>query len=178
MGTDDQVSIWQEIVNRFRGTASDFQKKHDEMLYYLNTIKNYPQPVQDEFNELLNRGDTIKTVIQRTTQTIDTVAQWLSDQFGGVNANQFGAIQFLPIATVAIAVTLLGRWITETIKFITKINEIERLQRDQNMTADQAYKQVQTLETSFFNIGFLKPLLPILILGAVFILLPKIKRLR
>lgn len=181
MGNNDQLNIWQEIVNRFKNVATQFQQKHDEMLYYLNTIQNYSPEIQREYKSLLSHGDLIKSVIQKTTNTIDSVAQWISSTFSGylkqdVNINQLGGIQFLPIAVVAGSVALLGKWISDVIILFAKLNEIERLQQTENLTPKQAYDRVSELEGGF-NLNFLKPLTPILLLGFAFLIIPQIKRL-
>lgn len=177
--TEEQISYWDKTVNEFRAHIAEFTLNYNNLLAYQGELSNFAPEIQQEYQQLMGRGDTIRNTIETVTQKINEAANWISETFGIGSANQLGLAQFLPFAVVAGSITLITKWIKDAIELQTRFSELRRLQGE-GMSADQAANVVsKTAGAGWFSNfkGALMPIIPIMVLGIAFYFGPQIKRL-
>lgn len=164
----DRPSTMQAFRNRvekFWQTFNNLQAKENEV----------PSHLRDEYNNIMERGGTIRQTVETLTNTYDAVAEWLSDIFGLNGADMgldgvmykdalrgnLGAVQFVPLAIIVSSSAFIVKWLKDAYTMERKLNEYQRLQNE-GYSADRAAEIVEKTITGpgFLNLGVnMKPLL-------------------
>lgn len=121
---------------------------------------------RDEYNDLMNRGVTIRKSVEGITGAIDKAAglytdvkDWLSERF------TFGIIPLIPVAGALIAVSAMTKWISDAYQLNKRFEQVQQL-INQGMTPQRAADAVKTLNKSgFFTVGGMAKVVPLLLAG-------------
>lgn len=165
------ISDWRKTINDFRRGARKFLNDVETLRAQEATISRYPQ-LADQYDELMERSETIYNTIVNLTSKVDKVAQWLgvdTDNIEDGDLRGLNAVGFLiPIAVVAAAVAAMGKWASDVYIFNKRLDEIKRLE-SRGMSPEKAaaiaIKRPSGIIASLGGNVF-RPLVPILIVGA------------
>ena len=160
----------QGIIERFKARIAEFQEWFTRLGQVGDRV---PPEMMGEYENLISRGSTIQSTIDTITGGIDKAVSWFKGAFGLdavtlAKRGQLGAIPLLPVAAISGAMALIGYWITDTMQFIRRMDEFERL-RAQGVPPDEAAKAVQTTATAppLFGMDIQQLVIPLVILGGV-----------
>ncbi len=160
----------QGIIERFKARIAEFR----DLFARLRGVSNQvPAELQGEYHDLISRGSTIQSTIDTITGGINKAVDWFKGAFGMdavgmARQGQLGLIPLLPVAAITASLALIGYWITDTMKFIKKMNQFEEL-RAQGVSASEAAQAVQTTAEGppIFGVNMQQWVLPLVIFGGV-----------
>ncbi len=160
----------QGLIERFKARIAEFR----EVFARLRGIgEQIPAPMQGEYQDLINRGNTIESTITTVTDGINTAVNWFRGAFGldAVNMaqrGQLGLIPLLPVAAITGALALIGYWITDTMAFMKRVDAMVALVQ-QGYTPTEAAEAVKEAATKppIFGLDLQQWIVPALILGGV-----------
>lgn len=150
--TQEDVS-W---LDKFKAEAVRFRNAFNSLVSLESYAATRPE-LQAEYNALYSRGETIKKTIDYITRTVDSVTGFFSKAWGSASStfkNFFGlsgvparfspmagpgelqmyarpglgALPLIPIAVIASAVALMGKWASDVYLFERKATEQKRIE--------------------------------------------------
>ncbi len=160
----------QGIIERFKRRIAEFR----DLLARLRAVGDrVPAGMQGEYQDLLNRGNTIDGTIDALTGAIDKAVSWFKGAFG-LNAvtmarnGELGAIPLLPVAAITGAMTLIGYWYTDTQMFIKRVDAVLELV-GRGFTPEQAITTVKEagLKPPLLGFNIQQWVIPLVILSGV-----------
>jgi len=175
------------VIDQFKKQARDFWRLYTTMGDDARFVATQNNSVQKEYADLMSRGQTIRSGVERATSVvdgagsmIDSARNWFSDTFGlsglryaeGLAGTQLGFIPLIPIAVVAGSLALIGKWVNDALVFNRRINEMKRLQ-SQGMTPNQAANIIDKIMPKGFGASVTGLVMPIALVGAI-VLLPRL----
>lgn len=137
------MQAFRDRVNKFWSMYTQLENKREEV----------PENLKSEYDGLMQRGGRIRATIESVTNTYDAVAEWVSDVFGFSGADMgldgvvwgdavrgnLGAVQFVPLAVIAGASTLIVKWLKDAYTMERKLSEVKRL-------TDKGYDEARATE--------------------------------
>lgn len=160
----------QGIIERFKARIAEFTSLFSRLS---GVGSNVPPEMRGEYETLISRGTTIQSTIDNLTGGINTAVDWFRGAFGldavgMARRGELGVLPLLPVAAISGAMALIGYWITDTMKFIKKMDQFEQM-RAQGVPAAEAAQAVQTAGAGMpiFGIDLQRWIVPMAILGGV-----------
>ena len=162
------------MIEAFKTRARDFWSQWELLGNKQQDIKKLSPEIQKEYNDLLERGSTIRNSVETVTGLIDKATaayqsskEWISDLFG-LGENGLGFLPVLiPVAVIAGSLAAMGKWLSDAYQFNRKMEEIEKLQARgvDPVTASKIIDRVTPAGLSLTtSLG-----LPVLLIGGFFI---------
>lgn len=161
--TDD----WKKAVIDFRARAGQFLKDVETLRAQRTEInKKYPAFKRD-YNELIERSDTIYNTISKVTKGVDKVAEWLGLDMSNIESSQMGAIPLIPIAIITGAIAAMGKWASDVYIFNQRLAEVKRLEAKGISPARASQIAIKAPAGAMESLGrnVLGPIVPIVLLG-------------
>jgi len=116
--------------------------------------------------KLIERAGFVRATIEKVTHGIDYVYSIWDSVFGGNSVSGVGAlgiIPLVPIVVIAGAGSAITYWITDALKFLKRVDEVEKL-KSEGISTQQAYAIVNR-EGGL--IGFMRAALPVAVIGGI-----------
>lgn len=161
---------WLSAVATLRAKAAEFENLSYQVkdTYYIAV--NDPKLLK-EYESLLFKGDIIKKTIQTVTSGVDIIFKGYSTMLSSVEIEQdnLGFIPLVPIAVILSAIGAITYWISDSVKYLNKINEIKRVE-SQGYSTKEAYKIIQGDEKGFIE-KMLEPKFLLIGSGLLFVFL-------
>jgi hypothetical protein len=172
------------LLEKFKAKAQEFRDAYTALMSRQSYVAQRPE-LKAEFDALYSRGSTIKRTIEALTRTVDQITGFFSQawsgasgavkQFFGLNgarpAASLGLVQLLPIAAIAGAVALMGKWVSDVYLFERKVTEQKRLEGT-GLAPHQASEIVRGMSAGSGFLGILDGFkMPLLLVGGGFIFL-------
>jgi hypothetical protein len=171
--TPANKSEWLGVIDTFRAKAREFSTIYSDL--YKRDPKKYPT-LAAQRAELLARGSTIKNTVEKITGGVDKVWSFLKSTFGfsGFDeVEELGVVPLIPIAIVAAAITLMGKWLKDAYTLKMQFDRYDQLTA-KGVSPERAADIVKGVVGGggfFESIG---KAVPLILLGvAVVIILPR-----
>lgn len=161
---------WYNLVGQFKQRAREFMAVWNTLQSKASDVSRFPA-LQKEYADLNRRAGFIKTSITKITNTVDSIMGWFRSVFGlsGVESLEgLGILPLLPIAIIAGALTLIGKWISDVYIFNKKLEEQKRLEPLVGVT--QASRIVQRTGPQGMFASFGRNIMPVLLIGGALLL--------
>lgn len=160
-----EAQQWTDAVNKLKSSAADFVSLLARVNDTGPLVIDNPE-LRAERARLIERAGIVRGTIEKVTQGIDYVhSVW--DQVFGDNAvnglSNLGIIPLVPVVVIAGAGAGITYWITDAVKFLKRVDEVEAL-KSEGMTAREAYAIVDREKGV---IGFLRSVSPLIAVGAL-----------
>lgn len=128
-------------LDRFKDAINSFKQAYQRLMNIDMSNINNPQ-LQREHSALTKKAQSIKSTVEKITKTIDGVVGWFGDMFGlsdvpdhaidGINNynphSPMGIAFLIPIAAIAGALSLIGKFVSDVYLFERKVTEQKRLE--------------------------------------------------
>lgn len=170
---EEQAS--QSVIEAFKQRARAFWNQWETLHANQDMITRQSPAVQKEYNDLIDRGSTIRNSVETVTGLIDkaqryyqTAKGWVSDLFGMDGYSpQMGVLPVLiPAAVIAGSLAAMGKWLSDAYQFNRKMEEIAKLQA-KGVDAVTASKIIERTTPSGISIGGAIGI-PLLLVGGFF----------
>ncbi|MES9901022.1 MAG: hypothetical protein ABW148_18650 [Sedimenticola sp.] len=138
---------WLNAVAALKAKAAEFErlKREVEGTYYIAV--NDPK-LLNEYESLIFKSDVIRGTIESITGGIDYIFKIFNTVFDDTDTSGLGFIPLVPIAVILSAIAGITYWINDSVKYLNKINEIKRIERE-GYSIKEAYQMVED-EKGFF----------------------------
>jgi len=110
---------WQRAVNSLKTKAGEFNGLYDQLLSLRYVAEQSPD-LLPTYNKLMRNGARLKSTIQSTTQSIDSIYDTLR---GAVGLGSLGLLPLVPVAVIAGSISALGIWITDAYVALKQLDE-------------------------------------------------------
>ena len=156
---------WLNAVSLLRQKAAEFERLKREVEETYSIAISDPNLFK-EYESIIFKSDVIKGTIQRVTSGIDYIFGIFNTVFDDVDTSGLGFIPLVPVAVILSAIAAITYWISDTTKYLNKINEIKRIEQAGYSIKD-AYQMIEDKK------GFFETLLDskYLIIGSGLVLL-------
>lgn len=127
------------VITRFKLKSREFWGLWESMENKRGTEATRLPEFKSQYDDLMNRGSTIRTsvesvtgIIDRVGNAYDSVKNWLTNTFGmdGINNGYqpLGAIPLLiPVAAIGISLAAMGKWIKDAYVLNQRLNAVQNL---------------------------------------------------
>lgn len=130
-------------LEKFKAEALRFRDAYNALVSKQAFASERPE-LRAEYDALYSRGAVIKGTIDSLTQAVDRVTGFFSGatsavkRFFGLDgvpvmpalSGRLGVVPLIPIAMIASAVALMGKWVADVYLFERKVTEQQRLESD------------------------------------------------
>jgi hypothetical protein len=198
MALADQLTTQEKgVIQQFKEEARKFWNiwtKLDQQKMFV--AKQSPE-VQQEYNELMNRGSSIRSTIETVTGAIDkaaamydSVKTWLMERFGfseieADNQMQIGGLGIAPLvaiggaAAISAGVAAITAWVTDAWTVNKRLEEIRRLEAQgipPEKAAEIVGKTIPAPTGLFGDLG--KLAVPLMLVAAAIFIVPQLTKQR
>lgn len=160
-----EAQQWTDAVNKLKSSAADFVALLSRVDKTGLLVMDNPK-LRAERARLIDRAAIVRGTIERVTQGVDYVHSVYDQVFGNNEVNglsNLGIIPLVPIVVIAGAGAGITYWITDAVKFLKRVDEVEAL-KSEGMTSREAYAIVDREKGI---IGFLRSATPLIAVGVL-----------
>lgn len=162
-------------IEAFKQRAKNFWIQWNNLNAQSGTVDRRSPALQKEYDDLLQRGSTIRTSVETATGLIDKATSayrsakgWVVDIFGLDGVPQLGLIPILiPAAVIATSLAAMGKWLKDVYEFNRKMEEIAKLEA-KGIDPVTASKIIERVSPSGINLNAAIGL-PVLLIGGLLV---------
>ncbi len=117
MSTDTSNTVdpaWYDVVGQFQQQYAVFNSVYSNLL--AQDVSQMPQALQDEYNNLMSNGATLKSTVDGTMSDINSALTYLKSVLG------IGFINLLPVAVIAAALAAITYWLNSAYRTTQKLS--------------------------------------------------------
>lgn len=118
------------LIDRFRAQAREFWRQWQALSAKEKDIAKYPPELQAEYRKVIDKGSTIRSLIENATRAVDSIASIIARAKAILGLGELGVLPLIPAAVIGVvtaSLAAIGAWTVDAIKLQKKLDAAESL---------------------------------------------------